>query len=803
MDRLNSNRLGAMLAMFAGVAVAAVVGDASAGQTGSKTQDTAIVEVIVRAFATPLVNASVALDLNSNGVWEPELGEPQDWTDTSGVVVFGGVVPILPDSDSGEDALDWRPSRIVTGNLRGTVGAREVHLDFVLPSETAAANLSLYDLKGRRLAGTQGTGDLALNVPENLPAGVYFLRLSAEPSAPVTHRITSVGTRARTVRAHRLSSAEAVAAGWLGDGASGRQSGSRKSPADGQQMNLLLSHPEYGEMIRYVFVMPGFNSFTANMGGLTGPYLVVMERYLGMRRVYGVDHQYAFDIAGGQRLNFAWAASPGSDGGSIASFRWGWNLADPDDPDDPGWALPPGMSPEHQQTSPDVSFAGGVQRLTIQVANSLQRISRLTLVLSVVPIPDLEQQLPLLLVDDVNDRTSSGWLSQFDQPLDNDVYRDAFWRQVLEGPGGVVGWNPSLHVVDTEEDQLGFRDVINYRSLVWLTRFTTGDNSYTGINFRPSFDGVHDIDKHVWLAPYQQLAGNVLYAGSQGLFTHLAEARYEVPVVFESTEMGSQNGMVHYPDTRVRRSFGVRYIPQDTEVLVGPTRYPFDVAGVSVLDVMSVVSCVEYGSDEALTQRRRAACVGLKGVALDAAFKVSHFPGGAAFADTIWTEPQIDWRDLPQPHDPYLLGRIWPWGQDEFYNGNVVGRPTPYTIQQCDGEPCVEPMFRSIARYDWIRQTRLAADPDDTWPVGYYDVPGQPTLVSVCGTNALTPGLAGALTNDQVVAFVARKTASDKPSQVGDVVMGFDPYRFDNQQMRAVIRWVLGEHFGLTMNPGR
>jgi len=110
-------------------------------------------------------------------------------------------------------------------------------------------------------------------------------------------------------------------------------------------------------------------------------------------------------------------------------------------------------------------------------------------------------------------------------------------------------------------------------------------------------------------------------------------------------------------------------------------------------------------------------------------------------------------------------------------------------------------MFRTIARYDWIRQSRLAVDPDDTWPVGYYDNQGQPTLVSICGPAALTLDRSTARTNDRVTAFVARKTAPNKPSQVGDVVMGFDPYRFDNQEMRWVIRWVLGEHFGLSMNP--
>jgi hypothetical protein len=52
----------------------------------------------------------------------------------------------------------------LTGNLRGTVGAREVQFDFVVPPGSRTASLSLYDLRGRRLARAHGMGDLALDV---------------------------------------------------------------------------------------------------------------------------------------------------------------------------------------------------------------------------------------------------------------------------------------------------------------------------------------------------------------------------------------------------------------------------------------------------------------------------------------------------------------------------------------------------------------------------------------------------------------------------------------------------------------
>ena len=171
--------------------------------------------------------------------------------------------------------------------------------------------------------------------------------------------------------------------------------------------------------------------------------------------------------------------------------------------------------------------------------------------------------------------------------------------------------------------------------------------------------------------------------------------------------------------------------------------------------------------------------------------------GGAVFADTIWTDTTIDWRD----QDPAWaddLTHNYQWSNDEFYDIDVVGRDTPVTPQDCDGGLCVEPLLRSISRYDWIRQQHLDADPTDVWPQDYYQI-GE--IDDFCGDLALDAGQTTARTNDQITAFVTHKFEDQKPSQVGDVVMGFDPYRFDHEEMKDALRWVLGEHFGLTMNP--
>ena len=242
-----------------------VVIGASSKSEFEKT-DYATVEVLVTAGLEPLPGASVALDLNNNGVWEDHLGEPRDWTDGNGVVAFSQVASIEnPGGDGPDDVIDWNPTRIMMGNLRGTIGSPDMQFDFVLPPGSSTANLGLYDLRGRRIAQSSGTGNLSLNMLRGLPYGVYFLRLSAEPAAPVSQRITSAGVRTQTFRATRVSAAEAVAAGWT-DYRPADQGKSRKSDDPQQDINLIVEHDDYLTVMQPEIIEPGINFFTVVLG---------------------------------------------------------------------------------------------------------------------------------------------------------------------------------------------------------------------------------------------------------------------------------------------------------------------------------------------------------------------------------------------------------------------------------------------------------------------------------------------------------------------------------------------------------
>ena len=255
-------------------------------------------------------------------------------------------------------------------------------------------------------------------------------------------------------------------------------------------------------------------------------------------------------------------------------------------------------------------------------------------------------------------------------------------------------------------------------------------------------------------------------------------------------------------------------LPDESIVKVGPLRYPYLTMGISTLDIMSPVAAYyEFGTGLFVNRRRRNVCASMKGVQIDSTFKATYMPGGNVFPDQIWWDPVIDpfdyWKEEYEDldADDYLepLSGTYTWSNDEFYDADVVGRGSVFHIQQCGDFDCVEPIFRSISHYDWVQDNQVAAGNLD-WPNGFYGGQGQTQLDEACGSNALSVDRQRAITNDQVVAFIARKTAPNKPRQAGDVVFGFDPYRLNHQvsdgaPITKAIHWVLGEHFGLRMTP--
>lgn len=544
----------------------------------------------------------------------------------------------------------------------------------------------------------------------------------------------------------------------------------------------------------------GYQREVAHLVARTGIYrpdITVFETYLPASSQSAVSQT----IAGGQPLNFSWTANADAYNGSIVSLRHGWDVVDPSDPNDPGWAVPPGLSEQNRKAA-ERSFNEGLHTFTLVVEDDADSDPTvITWTLRVVPFVEREFQLPLLVMDQLFDYRSTAWPSRDGRPLNDELYRNAYWHFLAEGIGGVADINWARDWKDHFVD-VTYEDVVNYKAVLCYAR--VGTQSVLG-NFRP----VRGVEKYVWLTPYQEQGGNFMLVGASSLESFIEKVdNYMTPIVFATREDPTYT---IFGNSYVA-AFGTMTLPDGTIVYRGPRLYPYATAGIAALDWTSPASKTIYGRQFPQSVDRSRLCSGLKGLVLAPAFKENHLIGPGVIPDTMYTNPTIDWRDVAAAAVDTLSlldQQAFVFDSDEFIDANLSPRATQITPQECAGDAyansdvpngmCVEPMFTGIARIDWMREEQWKRGRTD-WPQSRYD---DEMLDDGCGQLALTDWQgtprSSARTNGKVFGFLSYKKVPTKQVKKADIYWGFDPYRFDQEGTRKAIRWAL-QYFGLQIN---
>ncbi|MBK9303007.1 MAG: hypothetical protein IPM94_03705 [bacterium] len=529
------------------------------------------------------------------------------------------------------------------------------------------------------------------------------------------------------------------------------------------------------------------------------PLLILRERYLGTEIGTGIARLEKY-IAQDQPLQFEWFGSASDYGGEIVAYRYGWDVQDLGDDNDPGWEVQFGLS-QANFSSETRSFSQGLHVFTVECKDNSGLLTRLQYFLSVVPVPEEVDRLPLVLIDDVPDRTSNAWPNSNNSvQYDSDINRDAFWDDVLASSGGVSRFSSERDVIDNEGliGNWGYRDIVRYKTLIWSAR--RNSLSYLASTFQPSIyvpqgAGAEPIptEAYVWLEAYQRNVGNVLLAGAgivQNFHLIYDNIPWLYPVIYNNDEMpfqcgGEARGM----------SFGTREEDDGTETVFGTLQYPYRGLGLAV---SSMFIPADFYYSPALcgsgTTHRKQNCLGTKAIVLDPAFKAEYVQSGS-FADTIFVWDQIAWSDaatvagggIPAPGSPYSFSQ-----SDEYYDYNETARRTSWAPQTLpDGRPVIEPMWRAMPRYDWILDRHLANGDDDfVYPAN-----------NPCGLFARNPATGRTVLNGVPIGVFSYQTVATKPGGRADVLWGFDPHLYDHTQMKRVLRWVLDDHFGLAMTP--
>lgn len=119
------------------------------------------------------------------------------------------------------------------------------------------------------------------------------------------------------------------------------------------------------------------------------PLLAVSEPSLGTWNFEGMAAEpIVLDVAAGTSLAFGWLGDAGGYGEDIVGYRYGWDVADPDDPADPGW-MNVGYVAD-LLAAPAVSFYSGVHTLHVLVADTAGGLTRAWLMLAISPTVPVE-----------------------------------------------------------------------------------------------------------------------------------------------------------------------------------------------------------------------------------------------------------------------------------------------------------------------------------------------------------------------------------------------------------------------------
>jgi hypothetical protein len=188
----------------------------------------------------------------------------------------------------------------------------------------------------------------------------------------------------------------------------------------------------------------------------TGPVLRVSEPFLGTFSFLGVDFRpEQASVPPGFEMNWTWTGDASSYGGVVQSFRYGWDVADLNDPAE--WDVFP--SP-HVTTASPKTFYSGIHTLFVESADNLGTKTLGTIEVTVIPIVMTRD---LLWVDDFPSLNFAQMIFAF--PTESE--HDDFWEKICLM---AKGFDPARDIYDVQENDYYFPPmdlIFKYRNIIW------------------------------------------------------------------------------------------------------------------------------------------------------------------------------------------------------------------------------------------------------------------------------------------------------------------------------------------------
>jgi hypothetical protein len=203
----------------------------------------------------------------------------------------------------------------------------------------------------------------------------------------------------------------------------------------------------------------------------TGPYFEVFNQYMGNVSTKSCKTPATIlDLPSGVPIDFRIFAYAQDYGGIVSGYRYGWDIADLDDPEQ--WDVDYTPFTADRDTRgyenariPARTFYIGTHVFTAEVLDNSGFCSRVEVKVNIVPFT-LERNL--LIVDDFKPDLAGG--AGWNDPggrggLPNDAEHDAFWLSMVENLDGFDGIVDVIQV--TKDSTVPLTKIANYKSIIW------------------------------------------------------------------------------------------------------------------------------------------------------------------------------------------------------------------------------------------------------------------------------------------------------------------------------------------------
>lgn len=228
------------------------------------------------------------------------------------------------------------------------------------------------------------------------------------------------------------------------------------------------------------------------------PELQVVGNDFAVRTVQGRAPAVQEVAPAGATFEVRFLGDAGAYSGHVSGYRWGVDVADPDDPADSGWLVPWQISADRPAPAPAPfawTLVEGTNRLVLAVMDNSGAVTRAVFDVEAFTPPAMTERRPLLLVMDASSQ-------------DPDLVPQWRTRWIEHLLAVVPGFDPLVDVIDAraEPERVVASTVYGYQGVVWFVN--TPAESWA----RAQFSASETVPLN-WLSVYQRF-GNLLLVGA-------------------------------------------------------------------------------------------------------------------------------------------------------------------------------------------------------------------------------------------------------------------------------------------------